>query len=426
MYVAKISAAADKIVYVRSVAGHSRACGAGSSCFLSARTSSGDAIAVDAAGNAYIAGNSNTTDLPATAGALLTKGVGAFVMKIDASTDAKISYLTYVGAGNLVVGTFGAAENRLSAIQLGVAGSVYLAGTTSDPNFPSTPGAYQSTLASSDSNSPLGAPTDAFAAKLNASGSAMEWATYLGGSQSESANSLAVDPSGALWVAGATASPQFPASSSGSGLSDYLLKLNASGSAVDYSARFPSNTIATTIAVDKAGVVHAAGPTGLVSSITPLVPLSPRIFAVANAAGGLLGGVIAPQEIVSIYGVGIGPANPVIAVPDSSGLYPTSLGGVHVTGGGLAMPLLYVSATQINAVVPREPLGVQPVLQISANGGDVPGFLDTVLDLDPQIFQNADGSVAAVNQDGTINSSSNPAAAGSFVSIWATGTGAVG
>jgi uncharacterized protein (TIGR03437 family) len=425
MYVAKISAA-GKIVYVRSVAGHSRACGSGSSCFLSARMTSGDAIAVDAAGNAYVTGNSNTTDLPVTAGALLANGVGAFVAKIDASSEAKISYLTYIGSGNLIVGTFGSAENRLSAIQLGPAGSVYLAGTTSDPNFPATSGAYQTVLASSDSASPLLTTTDAFAAKLNASGSAMEWATYLGGSQSESAYSLAVDPSGDLWVAGATTSPQFPPSTSGSGPGDFLLKLNASGSALAYAARFPSGTVDEAIAVDSAGVVRAAGPTGLVSSITPAVPLSPRIFAVANAAGGPLGGVIAAQEIVSIYGLGIGPVTPVIAAPDSSGLYPTSLGGVHATLGGLAMPLLYVSATQINAVAPRESLGIQPALQISGNGMDVPVFLGAAVNLAPQVFQNGDGSVAAVNQDGTINSSSNPAAAGSYVSIWATGTGAVG
>jgi hypothetical protein len=77
----------------RAVVGHAVSCGCCSSCFLSTRRTSASSIAVNATGDVFIAGNTNTTDLPITVGA---KGIGAFVMKIGASQGA--SYLTYIGA----------------------------------------------------------------------------------------------------------------------------------------------------------------------------------------------------------------------------------------------------------------------------------------------------------------------------------------
>ena len=95
-FVTKLSAAGDRIVYSALLVGRSKNCGCCSSCFLSGRNTAGVAIGVDAAGNAYIAGNTDTYDLPVTAGAMLTKGVGAFAAKINAAGTA-LSYLTYVG-----------------------------------------------------------------------------------------------------------------------------------------------------------------------------------------------------------------------------------------------------------------------------------------------------------------------------------------
>src|SRR5579871_3506709 len=84
-FFAKIAAAGNKILYSGVIAGGAVSCGGGSSCFLSTRITSGVGITVDPAGNAYIAGNSNTTDLPATQGALLAQGDGAFVAKVNAA-----------------------------------------------------------------------------------------------------------------------------------------------------------------------------------------------------------------------------------------------------------------------------------------------------------------------------------------------------
>ncbi len=94
--------------------GHQKNCGAGSSCFLSSRYAAGVAIAVDSAGNAYLAGNSDTSDIPTTIGALLTTGVGAFVAKVNAAGSALV-YLTYLG-GYIVQAPFASATHMVTGI----------------------------------------------------------------------------------------------------------------------------------------------------------------------------------------------------------------------------------------------------------------------------------------------------------------------
>jgi len=151
-----------------------------------------------------------------------------------------------------------------------------------------------------------------------------------------------------------------------------------------------------------------------------------RIFGIANAAYGPLLGRIVPAEVISIYGPHIGPATPVTATASASGLLPTSLAGVQVFFNGVAMPLLYVSDSQINAVAPQSATpGSSMTVHIVSNSVTSPDFPATVVTAEPEVFQKADGTAAAVNQDGTLNSSANPAKAGAIVSIWATGTGSI-
>jgi uncharacterized protein (TIGR03437 family) len=148
-----------------------------------------------------------------------------------------------------------------------------------------------------------------------------------------------------------------------------------------------------------------------------------RVFGIANAAFGPVLGRVAPFEVVSIYGPHIGPAKPTSFTPDGSGYVPRSLAGVQVLFDGGAVPLLYVSDSQINAVVPRGVISDSVRVQIASNGVTSPDFVASVISADPQIFQNPDGTAAAVNQDGSTNSADNPARAGSVVAIWATGAG---
>jgi len=104
------------------------------------------------------------------------------------------------------------------------------------------------------------------------------------------------------------------------------------------------------------------------------------------------------------------------ATVDASGYFPTTLGGVTVTINGIVAPLLYVSDTPINAVAPVELTPGAAVLKISKNGTTGPDFRVEVDAAAPQVF------AGVLNQDGTLNSQSNPSKAGSYVSVWATGT----
>jgi len=425
-FLTKISADGSRIVYSALLAGSSVDCGGGSSCFLSGRYTTGVSVAVDAAGEAYLAGNTNTTGLPTTPGAFLTNGTGAFVAKVNAAGSA-LAYLTYISATNFIYAPNANPANIAAAIAVDAAGNAYLAGATFDPSFPATTGAYQTTFAGPYQPGvtyPL-PPTDVFALKLNPAGAALVWATYIGGTGADAAKSVALDASGNVWLTGTTASTQFPKAQGWSNGGDFLTGINPSGSALVYSARYPDDAVSQSVAADSTGLLHVAGPTGIVSTVAPSGTPLMRIFGIANAAFGPVLGRIVPAELISIYGPHIGSATPVTATA-ASGLLPTSLAGVQVLFDGMAAPLLYVSDSQINAVVLQSaPPNSSMTVQIVSNGVSSPSFPATVIAADPQVFQNSDGTAAAINQDGSVNSAVNPAQAGSIVSIWATGTGAI-
>ena len=411
-FLTKIAASGDRILYSALIVGHQKNCGAGSSCFLSGRHTAGVAVAVDPAGNAYLAGNTDTADLPCTTGALLTAGVGAFVAKVNAAGTSLV-YLTYLGPGYTPVRPASDPSNAAYGIAADSTGNAYVTGSTSDPAFPFTSSAYQRT--------PAGG-TDAFVAKINPQGSSVVWGTYIGGKGDDMGRAIALDPSGNIYISGTTNSADFPNSKAWSQGSDFLIGLNSSGAALTYSSRFPNDTAAATLAVDTAGTLHFAGAGGLISTLSPALPLAPRIFGIANAAHGTATGRITPGEVFSIYGPHIGPAAPLTAVADASGLLPKSLGGVQVTINGTPIPLLYVSDSQVNAVAPQF-FSRPPVLRVTGNGADTGDFATAIVDSDPEIFQRVDGTAVAINQDGSVNSPEHPAKADSIVAIWATGAG---
>ena len=426
-YLTKIAADGSKIVYSTVIAGHGKDCGAGSSCFLSTRSTYGVAVGVDSAGNAYFAGDTDTNDMPTTSGAFLRSGTGAWVGKVNAAGTA-MSYLTMIGSTNYVLTPFNNPANLATGLAVDAAGNAYLVGQTSDPRFPATAGAYRTTF-NGPSTPPLypPPPTDAFVAKLNPAGSALVWATFAGGSALDRAQAVAVDASGGVWVTGMTQSPDFPNQQGWSQDTDFAIGLSADGSKLPYSARYPAGSVLQTISVDGAGTLHVAGASGLVSTIVPAQTATMRIWAVGNGAWGPAGGRIAPSEVLSLYGPHIGPTPGVSAVPDASGALPRSLAGVQVLLNDLAVPLLYVSDAQINAVMPNTVSGPfsQAQLKVVVNSTTSAAFTVTTLATDPQVFQNADGSAKAVNVDGSVNDAAHPARAGSVVSVWATGTGAL-
>lgn len=160
-------------------------------------------------------------------------------------------------------------------------------------------------------------------------------------------------------------------------------------------------------------------------TVTPTSASPPVMSAIVSSASATPG-AIAPGEIVSIFGTGIGgaPAGPQL---DVSGKVATSPSQTQVLIGGVAEPLIYASGSQTNAIVPFEvgTTGVAKVQVISS--GFASATWDAPLALAaPSIFtSNSTGlGQAALNQDNSINSSSNAAARGTVVQLYATGGGA--
>jgi uncharacterized protein (TIGR03437 family) len=408
---ASISAAGDKILYSGAIP-MPVACTMEIPNCISGPAGEGVGIAVDAAGNAYVAGNDGSyANLPTTPGVLTPNGIGGFVAKVNAGGTG-LGYLTYIGSFQLEGPPFGVdeVESNVYAIAVDAAGNAYLTGTTGDPNFPATPGSYQ----------PVAQPPNGihgFVAKLNPSGSAMVWATYFGEPGVEPPRlSIAIDAGGDLWITGTAAASTFPNANAWTTGPEYLAELNAAGSKLIYSALYPSGTIAQSVAVDPSGIVHTAGSAGFISAIAPTAAPAVKIFALQNASLQAAGTArVSPGEVIAIYGPGIGPAAAASATP-SKGFYPTTLGGVTVSVNGVNIPLLYVSANQINVVVPMALASNAAVTFQVTNGTAVsPAYPAWI------VASSAGAFTPVFNQDGTLNSQSNPAPGGSIVTFYATG-----
>ncbi|HTQ53407.1 MAG TPA: hypothetical protein VMI94_03040 [Bryobacteraceae bacterium] len=156
-----------------------------------------------------------------------------------------------------------------------------------------------------------------------------------------------------------------------------------------------------------------------------LLPVA-GVQAVVNAAS-FSSAAVAPGELVTLFGVDIGPSTPANLVVDATGKVTTSLQGYTVTFDGVAAPLLYAAQGQINAVVPFSVAGKSTV-QMILTRADTTRFTVTlpVSAAAPAIFAlDSSGQGAILNGDYSVNSASRPAARGSAVAIYATGTGAL-
>ena len=413
VFVAAISAAGDKILFSGTL-GDFNYVNCPATVFGCPGTTSGIAIALDGSRNVYFGGNTNGNP-GSTPGAFISHGIGAFVGKI-AANGSGLAYLTYLGAAAESSGGEYIGATQLSSLAVDSAGNAYLAGYTGDPKFPATPGAYQTIFA----GGPLdvfGLPsnTDGFLAKLKPDGSGLVWATYLGGSGNDAVNSIALDAVGDVWASGATASPGFPNKQGWSQGGDFLVEFNPAGSALSYSALYPTGTVEQSIALDPSGSIHLAGYNGFVSAITPNSTPAMRIFDFQNGFGGNGTARISPAEVISIYGPGIGSATAAPATP-TNGFYPTTFNGVQVQINGSNVPLLYVPANQINAVVPMGlTTGAGATVRV-INGTTVsPDYPVWIVPSAAQAFPTV------LNRDGTVNSEANPAKSNSFVTFYATG-----
>jgi uncharacterized protein (TIGR03437 family) len=390
------------------------------------------ALATDAKGNLYLTGNTTSADFPNIGSALSQGSSGAIYASISAAGD-KILYaganfagpapsqggFNTVGIGVAV----DASGNAYFAYNDG-AGSIYAPDgnlTEIDPSgkniFNANLGSYVSALAVDPTgniyvglgiNGLVQASIEKFGPNLST-----PWTNTLQ-SEATSVTSITVDPAGNVWATGA-ASPGFPNANGWTTGTEFLVRLNAAGSALTYSALYPSGTVAQSIALDPSGLVHVAGINGFVSAISPSTPPPTEIFAFQNAFGGNATARISPAEVISIYGPGIGPASAASAAP-TNGFYPTTFSGVQVTMNGANIPLLYVSQNQINAVVPMEAaIGAGATVRVINGTAVSPAYPVWIVPAAPQAFPTV------LNQDGTINSQTNPAHSGSAITFYATG-----
>jgi hypothetical protein len=233
--VAKLNASGGALVYSTYLGG--------------SNFNSGEVIAVDPSGNAYVAGNTNSSDFPTTSGAFQRTYGGTespFVAKINAAGNSLV-YSTYLGTG------------QVHGIAADASGFAYVTGETSSSSFPLA-NALQSTY---------GGNNDAFVTKLNTTGTGLVWSTFLGGNGYDQGYGIAVDSSGNTYIGGDTTSTNFPTvhpiqGTYGGGTDAFVAKINAAGTALVYSTYLGGSDYDITekgFTVDSSGEAYIVGYT---------------------------------------------------------------------------------------------------------------------------------------------------------------------
>ena len=234
----------------------------------------------------------------------------------------------------------------------------------------------------------------------------------------------------AFTIGGTTPAPQTVSISLAASVASNVPWLTAtpSGSAITVAVNpsgLAANTYLGEITVTAAGATNSPQTISVALAVSGAVS-SVAIGSVSNSAAGFEEPV-APGEIVSIYGTGLGPATGTsFSVDPATGMVDTTLAGTRVLIGSVAAPILYTSTGQINAVAPYEIAGQSEVaVEVQYQGAQATRIVQ-VANASPAAYtanSSGSGPVAALNQDGTINGPSNPAAKGSYVTIYFTGGG---
>jgi len=281
----------------------------------------GYGIASDSSGAAYVTGQTASTNFPTVAGGHAASNAGsfdAFVTKI-AADGSSLVYSTYVG---------GKLADSGNAIALDASGDAFIAGGTTSSDFP-TVGPFQSVF---------GGSTDAFVFELSSNGGTLIYSTYLGGSGDDVATSIALDTSGEAYIVGTTSSSNFPlhtpiqAALAGAN-NGFVTKLNSSGNALMYSTYLGGGTgdFASAVAVDSSGNAYVTGGT-----LNPTFPHTAGVFQPTCGTDGTCNGglddafvtVINTAGSAYVYSTFLGGSN----TDEGLGIAVDSSGDAYVTG----------------------------------------------------------------------------------------------
>lgn len=213
----------------------------------------------------------------------------------------------------------------------------------------------------------------------------------------------------ATWVSASPASSVTPA--------NLVVSINPAGLA--------ASTYSGTLILTPSNISNGALTIPVNLTVTASVP---TIDSVTNAASYLqysFARGMAPGSIISILGTTLGPTTPLSTQITSNGLVSTTLGNTSVVINNQPSPLLYVSPTQINAIAPYTTTEAATIKVVS-NGVASNVLTIPVAPASPGLFtvaENGRGQGAILNQDGTVNSFTNPAAKGSIVVLYGDGAG---
>lgn len=337
-FVSKLNAAGTALVYSTYLGG---------SAF-----DAGNGIAVDSAGDAYIVGSTQSTDFP-TVNAYQTFGgspQNAFLAKLNPAGNVLL-YSSYLGEEE------GPDSSSGAGVAVNNQGDAYITGATASSFFPVTAGAFQGSY--------NGGQEDAFVAEFdtNASGvNSLVYSTYLGGSNDDAANAIAIDSAGDAFVTGMTRSSDFPLAgnsyqSTNGGFYDvFVSELNPTGSTLLYSTYLGGNDldIGFGIAVDSAGDIYVTGDT--VSSNFPTVNAFEPTFTGSDS-----------EAFVAEFAPAAGKGS-------SSLVFSTLLGGTGPDNIGYGIAIganhdIYVTGLTDSTDFPTAN-AIQPQLDTSAGVGD--------------------------------------------------------
>jgi len=421
MYLVRFSAAGDRIMLAARFGGKTASCYGGSSCVGFVQYTGGGQIVLDSQGNIWVAGSTDTTDLPLTSNALkktcgCSNFAGADGFLAEFSGDgSRLLYATYFGTSpGDVFGTTG--NDTVTAAAADSAGHIWMVGTTNGADLPVTANAPQKQLAGG---------TDGFMAEYDPATNELLYVTYFGGTGDDSITNIEIQPDGTVNISGQSNSSTLPGTVTGlSRGTDFVSSIDPHSYAITAVTRFPSGSVGSGLASTPTGFV-VSGTSNVAALVQPSSANTPSIYAVVNSGGTAVTGQVAPGELISLYGANLASLLPVVA-DLSSGQAPTKLGVVEVLFDGTPAPLLYTQGDQVNAIVPFT-VNLSATHIVVSNGRVQSNEAALGVEIAaPEAFKtNTKLWAAALNEDGTVNSAANHAKLGSIVSVFGTGFGSL-